>query len=54
MLYSIGVLAFGITNPSWSVATGILTVIWAFAYGGMSIWKPELYDKKEKYNPEYE
>ena len=51
---SIGILAFGLQTPKWSIATGIITVLWAIAHGGLYIYKPELFNKKVKYSPQYE
>ena len=53
MTCSVGILAFGVTVPNWSIATGILTVIWGSVTVILALWKPELFEKKEKYNPEF-
>jgi uncharacterized membrane protein HdeD (DUF308 family) len=51
---SVGILAFGLSDPSWSIATAVLMVGWAFIHAGVAFMRPELFDQKTKYNPNFQ
>ena len=52
-LLFIGVLSFGLNSPSWAIATAVVTIVWSLFQCGLSIVKPDWFEKKVKYDPHF-